>query len=137
MKSYVLDACALIALFQEEEGANVVENLLVEAKEGICTVFMHRLNLMEVYYGYLRDFGSEIAQKHIDAVESSCIKIIDTISKEIMYEASKIKSIHKMSLADSIAVAQGVIKRAILVTSDHHELDAVDKDGLVEILWIR
>jgi hypothetical protein len=42
-----------------------------------------------------------------------------------------------MSLADSMAVAQAVVDDAIVVTSDHHELDAVDRDGNIKFLWIR
>jgi PIN domain nuclease of toxin-antitoxin system len=38
MKKYVLDACALIALFQKEQGSDIIENLLVEAGDGDCSV---------------------------------------------------------------------------------------------------
>jgi len=73
MKKYVLDACAIFALFQDEAGADVIDNLLVKAANGLCLVSMHRINLLEVYYGYLREDGKTIADKHIAAIESSCI----------------------------------------------------------------
>jgi hypothetical protein len=42
-----------------------------------------------------------------------------------------------MSLADSMAIAQTVVDNATLVTSDHHELDAIDQAGMVGFLWFR
>ncbi|MDR1015653.1 MAG: hypothetical protein LBL86_11860 [Coriobacteriales bacterium] len=54
MKKYVLDACAPIALFQKEQGPDIIEGLLVAAAGGSCSVSMNVVNLLEVYYGYLR-----------------------------------------------------------------------------------
>jgi len=137
MKRYVLDANEVIALLQNEKGAGVVENMLLLAMDRQCQVFMHRLNLLEVYYGYLRADGETIANKHINAIEKSCIIVDESFSKALMLEAGKIKVKYRMSLADAIAVACAITKQAIFITSDHHELDAADKDNAVEILWFR
>jgi predicted nucleic acid-binding protein len=137
MKKYVLDANALIALFQKEDGADIIENILVMAMDGKCQIFMHRLNLLEVYYGYLRADGRTVAEKYIAAAESSCIRIDEIISKELMLKAGELKVKYSMSLADAIAVAHAIMERATIITSDHHELDAVDKDKAVEFLWFR
>ena len=47
------------------------------------------------------------------------------------------KANHKISLADAIALAQTIVDKAVLVTSDNHELDAVEQGTNVEFLWIR
>jgi len=137
MTKYILDACAVVALFQKETGADMVENLLVKAMNGRCIVSMHRMNLLEVYYGYLRDDGSTVADKHISAIESSCINIIETIPKNLMLKAGEVKVRHRMSLADSILIAQGILDKALVVTSDHHELDSVDAIKDAEFFWFR
>ena len=49
MKTYVLDACAIVALFNDEIGANVVDNLLVDAANGLCSLTMNKYSLLEVY----------------------------------------------------------------------------------------
>jgi len=46
MKKYVLDACALIALFQRENGADIVENLLVSAMQGHCTTNLFQFSTL-------------------------------------------------------------------------------------------
>ena len=43
----------------------------------------------------------------------------------------------KISLADAIALAHASLNQAYLVTTDHHELDAVENDGKVSFHWVR
>jgi hypothetical protein len=45
-----MDACALLAFLNDESGADVVESLLQQIKTGECTLFMHKLNILEIYY---------------------------------------------------------------------------------------
>jgi PIN domain nuclease of toxin-antitoxin system len=137
MKKYVLDACALIALFQKEAGAEIVESLLVEAMKGSCSVSINAINLLEVYYGYLRADGEAFAERQLAAVAGSCINVIEALSRDLLRRAGKLKISYRISLADSILIAQASIDAAIVVTSDHHELDAVDEKGISEFLWIR
>ena len=137
MKKYVLDACALIALFQKETGAETVECLLVEAMKGSCLVSMNAINLLEVYYGYLRADGEAFAERQLAAVAGSCIKVVNALPEELLRRAGKLKIAHRMSLADAILIAQASIDAAVVVTSDHHELDALDEKGIAEFLWIR
>jgi PIN domain nuclease of toxin-antitoxin system len=137
MKKYVLDACALIALFQKETGAEIVESILIEAMKGFCSVSMNAVNLLEVYYGYLRADGEAFAERQLTAVTGSCIKVVDVLPEELLRRAGKLKIAHRMSLADAILIAQASINAAVVVTSDHHELDAIDKNGIAEFLWIR
>jgi len=48
--SYVLDACALLRLAQDEPGADQVEEILRTAQAGECRVLLHQINLGEVVY---------------------------------------------------------------------------------------
>lgn len=135
--SYILDACALIALLKNEDGADKVENILIQAKEKSCTVFMSKYNLLEVYYGFYKADGEAVADKRIQAVKSSPITIIDTFSDEVFKHAGRLKASYKISLADSIVLAEGIDKNATVVSSDHHEFDAVEKTESIVFMWIR
>jgi predicted nucleic acid-binding protein len=137
MKKYVLDACALIALFQKEPGSDVIEDLLIEANNGFCSIMVNSVNLLEVYYGYLRADGEDYAERHLSAVQTSCIEVVETITSDFLRQAGKLKTAYSMSLADSILLAQAKLNDAIVVTSDHHELDAVNEAGEVDFLWFR
>ena len=138
MVKYVLDACALIALMNKEEGACHVAMIYKKAADGEAEVIMNKVNLLEVYYGYLKEDGEEFAEQQLANIESSIVEINDVISDKIMRQAGKLKnSFRKMSLADSFAVAQAIVSDSILVTSDHHELDVIDNNGVVKFFWIR
>ena len=47
--TYILNACALIALFKKEQGADKVRALLDDAIAGQSVVYMHTVNLIEVH----------------------------------------------------------------------------------------
>ena len=49
MKTYILDACALIAYLFDEDGAELFESLLVQARNNEIELVMHNANLGEVY----------------------------------------------------------------------------------------
>jgi PIN domain nuclease of toxin-antitoxin system len=137
LTTYVLDAGAVVALFNDEKGADVVDSLFVEAASDLCNLVMNKYNLLEVYYGYLRNDGLAIAEKQLAAACGSRIRISDTLTDDLMRKAGNIKASFKMSLADSVLLAQALVDDGVVVTTDHHELDAVDKSGAVRILWVR
>ena len=86
---------------------------------------MSIINLLEVYYGELRDKGADIAQIVLDMVQHYSIKIINTVSEQVFHEAARLKTSYKMSIADCIGLATAIDLSGQFVSSDHHELDAV------------
>jgi len=52
-------------------------------------------------------------------------------------EAGKFKSKYKISLADSIAIAESKINNGSLVTADHHEIEPIEKAEKINITWFR
>jgi predicted nucleic acid-binding protein len=134
---FVLDTCALVAFFNDEQGADTVEFLFRSAINGDCSILINKYNLLEAYYGYLRANGEDFAENILKTVESSCIKISDVLTNDILRQAGKFKVKYRISLADAIALAQAAVEGATLVTSDHHELDVVESDANIVFLWIR
>jgi len=122
---YILDACALLAFLNDEEGAEKIEDLLNQSAVSDVSVSMSIINLFEVYYSELRDKGAEIAQIVLDMVQHYSIKIIDTISEQVFREAARMKATHKMSIADCIGLATAIELSGQFVSSDHHELEAI------------
>jgi predicted nucleic acid-binding protein len=106
--SYVLDACALLALINNEEGADSVEAILREALDGKVEVYMNKINVYEIYYGIYRVEGKDKADETYQLIQRQPINIIDTFEDDVFKEAAKLKSKYKMSLADSIALGETV-----------------------------
>jgi len=138
MQNYLLDACAMLALLDDEEGANVVIGLLDSARRGEITLSMNAANLIEVYYDRIRIYGHELADAIIRGIyEDSPISIIEELNPAIVREAAYFKAAGKMSFADSILVATARYTGATVVTCDHVELGPVERQEQIPFLWIR
>ncbi|MBZ4654597.1 MAG: PilT protein domain protein [Peptococcaceae bacterium] len=134
---YVIDACALISFLYDEQGADKVQKVLEDAYAGTAEVFMHKINVLEVYYNIFRAEGEEKARLFYTQVNELPITIIDNLSDTMFTEAGRLKASYRMSIADSIAVAEAAIRKAALLTSDHHEFDIIDEKEDIEFAWIR
>ena len=134
---YVLDACALIALLAREAGAETVRTLLCNAYDGEAHISMHKLNLLEVYYEDYRVHGEMAANDMLGKIKKLPVSIISEISDEIFAEAGRLKASYRISLADSIALAEASVSGASLMTADHHEFDVIEKSEKVKFHWIR
>ncbi len=136
-RRYVMDACALIALFESEEGADIVEQLLNDSARRVAEIRMHKINLLEIYYGDYRAHGKEAAQAMIKLVQSMPIAIIPELTDRVFKEAGRLKATYKISLADAIVLAEAAVSDSAVITADHHELDIVQQIERIAFEWIR
>lgn len=135
---YILDACALTALLKKEKGADKILSLYKKAAQGEIQLVINKINLLEAYYDQYRSIGKSIADKTFKNVKESSIEIVSEISDELFEEAGRIKAVYKVSLADSIAIAQASVSGGELVTADHHEMDKVEQsEKNIKFFWIR
>ncbi|TDA65755.1 MAG: type II toxin-antitoxin system VapC family toxin [Clostridia bacterium] len=134
---YVLDACALIAFLNDEAGADVVEDLLRAAGAQQAILILHRINLLEVYYGVYRHEGHEAGTHVLEKVRDLPVAEVDQITEAVFMEAGRLKALYRLSLADSIAAAEAMVRSARLVTADHHEFDPIEPRGEFSLYWIR
>lgn len=134
---FIMDACAVIAYLNDEEGADKVEELLWKSSQNTGNLFMHEINLLEIYYGVYRDEGEQLADETYEKVLNLPIKIITGVKKIVFKSAGRFKAIYRVSLADSIALAEAKVRKNQLVTCDHHEFDPIQKQNELSFLWIR
>ena len=134
---YVLDACSLISVLSNEKGADVVKDLLQKAVDGEIRIMMHKVNFLEVYYYIYKRYNEGVAQNLLKDIRVSPIKLDTEITDDILIKAGRLKSLYKMSLADSIGLAEAIIHDGYFVTADHHELDIIEKKEHLKIAWIR
>ena len=135
MTHYLLDACAMVAFYNDEPEAEKVHDLLKQARAGSVRLSISMMQLLEVYYDRIRVSGEEAAKIRIDAIRAEPISIIETVSFPIMYEAGRFKTAYSMSLADCIAAATAKCLDATLITKDS-ELKPAEKAGEFSVLWL-
>jgi ribonuclease VapC len=114
---YVLDACALLRLAQDEPGAERVADILSAAQAGEVRVLLHQINLGEVVYRIAKGFGYSVAERKHDEIKLLPIEIV-AFSDDIFWAAVKLKSHFAMSYADCFAAALAQREQAVLLSSD-------------------
>ena len=136
MERYVLDACALIAYLNDEAGAEIVAELIEQSRQNILRLYVASVNLYEVFYdGLKRDETS--ARQLLNDLYNLPVIIIETLDRPLMQLAGRLKVSYRISLADSIALALAQQLQARFISSDHHEIDPIEKAGGVQMKWIR
>ncbi len=135
MASYIFDACALIALADDEEGADILEDILVN-EDNEC--YVHSINLCEVYYHAHRNSSEKQAKALVEEFLDIGLKEQNDFDTAFWQEVGNLKAIHKkISLADCCAIALARRKDAKLLTSDHREFDELAKKGVCKISFFR
>ena len=117
VKTYVLDANALLALLQDTSNADKVDELLRQAMQIRAQVSMSAVNYGEVYSTILREHGTTQAITTMNAASPLPISIVDVTRQRAM-QAADVKFKYKLHYADSFAVALAIEFKATLVTSD-------------------
>ena len=134
---FILDACALIALLAGEPGAEKVKSVIQGAIDEKITVRMNQINLLEVYYHIINVYGQNEANTVLEKIKQFPIEIITELSGNVFKEAGRIKSKYKIPLGDSITVAECIIGKGVLITSDHTGLDKIENAENIKIDWFR
>jgi predicted nucleic acid-binding protein len=133
--TYVLDACALIAVLNDETGADAVTELLVQADAGVDHVFMSSIQVMEVYYDRIYVKGREYAETVLKDIFNSRIIVLTEISQDTIREAGRFKTTYSMSFADTFAAATTKMLGATLITKDN-EMKEAEEAGEFSVQWL-
>jgi len=135
MATMVLDAHALMVLFNDEPGADEVEKILLKAESGSPKLLMSVVNWGEIYYSILRGASQEMAETKAHEIAGMQIELVpvDADDLELVRQAAAFKATRKMSYADCFAAALAKIKNAELITGDR-EFKQLARD--VKIHWL-
>jgi len=132
MKTYVLDASALMTFFEDRPGAAKVEELLAKAAEAKRPLAMSVVNWGEVYYSVWRARGEKAAAAKLHEIAQLPIEIVG-VDLELGKLAARLKAQHNLPYADCFAVALAQARKATLVTSDK-DFECVGT--ALKILWV-
>jgi predicted nucleic acid-binding protein len=137
MATMVLDAHALMVLFNDEPGAQEVEKILIRAESGNPRLLMSIVNWGEIYYSIMRGASQEMADAKSHEIAGMRIELVpvDAGDLELARQAAVFKATKKMSYADCFAAALAKISDAELVTGDR-DFKAVENE-LMKIRWLR
>ena len=112
-KAYLLDTSALLALIENEEGADRVESILREHK-----AFLPFLVLLEVHYITRQERGQGEADRRYALLKQLPGEILWHLDEPVLLTASRFKAGHRLSLADAMIAAFAARQKAVLVHKD-------------------
>lgn len=115
--NFVLDSYAVLAFFRNEPGGQEVKQLLLQAANDQCTIWMSVVNAGEVYYMTRRKESIAKAALAWENIQLLPIIFMD-VNMELAYNAATLKADFKLSYADAIAASLAIQQKATLVTGD-------------------
>ena len=132
--THCLDACAVIAYLRQEPGAEVLKALIERPTTFLA---MHVCHLGEVYDDFFREDGLAAAQTAWTHTLILPLELRREADDAFIQRVGIMKVEERVSFADAFALALAERLSIPLVTTDHHELDAVERKGHVRFLWLR
>ena len=116
MKSYVLDANALIRYFRHTPGSEIVYDLFQGAKAGQISLSISVVNLTEVVYVLSRYIRQQEAVRLVAATRSELEPM--AVDEQVALDTAAVRIRCKMGLADCFAAELAMRLGATLVTAD-------------------
>ena len=117
-RRYVLDAGALVGLFEDREGtAAKIERLLEQALRLERPLLMSALNWGEVFYVAWRRHGEAMAREADARLREMPIAVI-AVDRDRATRAAALKQKHNFGYADAFAAELALERGAWLVTAD-------------------
>lgn len=117
MSRYVLDTSALFALIENEEGAQDVEALLIQAIEGQHEVAISVISEIEIFYISLREQGEEVARERLRLFDDLPVAR-ETLDCDLVRVIGALKVGYSLSFADCCIAGLAQDMGAILVHKD-------------------
>jgi ribonuclease VapC len=117
MKRYLLDTSALLALRDNEAGADQVAELLHQSQQAKAYCFGCFMSLMEVFYRVWKDESEQEGR----LAYQQCLSLpIEWIHEHpaLLEKAAELKACHQLSLADAWIAAAAALQSATLVHKD-------------------
>ncbi len=114
---YLFDTSALIAFFNEEEGAVKVKMLLEEVENKVAEGFVSTISLTELFYLYNAKISSTKLREILENIIGSKLKVLPiNISTSLL--AGKFKK--GIPLGDALIAANASEVGAKIITDDPH-----------------
>lgn len=133
MKTTVLDASALLAMFFGEPGMEQMRDLFHKAAEADRPMLISAVNWAEVLYKLERKQGVA-GVKTAQHFERTMPLEVAPLDRELAEAAAHFKTEHGLGLADAFAAALAKSKKAELVTADT-EFKPLEKE--IKIVWLK
>lgn len=116
---------ALLAYFEDEPGAAIVEEVLGACDEDDAEGFLSIVNFGEVLYITEREQGLQAAQRVVATIDELPLRVVVEADRSRTFAAAHVKARHAVAYSDAFAIALAQEVKARVVTGDP-ELEKVE-----------
>ncbi len=134
-KRFVLDSYALIVYLENEPFSEQMERLLKQARKGDCKLYLHAIQLGEVYYITLREQGQNSRDLAYSRIKAFPLTFINHIDEDLLMTAATLKANYPIFHADSFAAALAKIHKCFLLSGDP-EFKVLAKEEIIQVEWL-
>jgi predicted nucleic acid-binding protein len=113
IKGNVLDSSALLTLWNDEVGSEVVENILHSGEK----IYISFMSLMECRYRLWKNISFEESDRFSTHLELLPLEII-WVNQDIFEKAIEIKATKNLSVCDSWIIATAILTGSLLIHKD-------------------
>ena len=116
-KEYLLDTSAIFAFTDNEDGADLIEELLDKAQRRQVTLYVSLMTTMELYYVTLDEWNEKEADDLFLLVRSlSMVEL--PLEEKLLLVAARFKARCKISVADAWIAATAAVRNLTLIHKD-------------------
>jgi PIN domain nuclease of toxin-antitoxin system len=133
MKTTVLDASAMLAMFFGQPGMEQVRDLFHKASEADRPIFISAVNWAEVLYKMERKHGKAGYETARQFERTTPLEAVP-VDRELAEAAALLKNEHHLGLADAFAAALAMQKKAELVAGDK---EFKTLEATIKINWLK
>lgn len=131
--TYILDAFALMAYFENEPGADRIEQILDEIRSGKTQACISIINIGEVVYNTERKHGFNKAQDTLAFIQELPVEVLPADDQTVL-AAAHIKANYPVSYADAFVVVAAQKLNGIVMTGDPEFQDVTE---LAKVEWLK
>ena len=128
----ILDSFALLAFFDGEVGADLVQQTLTRCDQGDCVAYLPMINFGEILYIVERNRGLPRAQKVQGVIDRLPLILLEA-TRERVLAAAHVKARFRLSYADAFVVAAAKELNGTVLTGDP-EFSTVTT--LIKVIWL-
>lgn len=132
MRAHVLDASALFRYLTNGDGAQVVEELLLQSSATGTSMLMSAVNWGEVYYSLVKRIGLVKTDAMMAEMLARVPISLVIVTPEDAIQAARLKAQYNLPHADAFAAALTDSQR-VLVTADVDHFGRVPKLRLLKL----
>ena len=132
-EQFILDASAMLAYLNNEDGVEIIDEVLERGGRNEAKIFITAMDLAEIFHIVLKKEGRDKALKTILLIKNLPVESVG-LDESLLMLAGEIRVQFPLSLGDALVAALAKTRKAKIITGDS-DFKGLEKE--IECVWIK